>query len=58
MTNFPNPKPYISESKALPKSQLSHAEKMKAIKEALKIIQENERLIKAANKSSNEDLHR
>jgi hypothetical protein len=45
MTNFPNPKPYINEGKIIPKKPLAHNEKMKAIKRALEIIQENRRIV-------------
>jgi hypothetical protein len=52
MTNFSDPKPYISESKTLIKSNLSHSGKMKAIKDALEIIKENKRIVERAKMES------
>ena len=58
MTNFPNPRPYIHEEKILPVTRISHDDKMKAIREAVKIIRENKRIVEEAKKRSNENLHR
>ncbi|HEX8932462.1 MAG TPA: hypothetical protein VF810_04865 [Patescibacteria group bacterium] len=57
MTNFANPKPYISEKKT-PIAITQKVDKRDAIKQAIKIIRENKRLVEAAEKSQHENPHR
>lgn len=56
MTNFVNPKPYISEKETLPEKQ--HVDKTQAMKEAIEIIRENKKIVEEATKSSNENSYR
>lgn len=56
MTNFHDLKPYIDKKSILPSKPA--IDKTKAIKEAIKIIRENKKIIEAAQKSSNENPHR
>lgn len=57
MTNFQSIKPNINTSDkkiALPKKP---QDKQKAIEEAVKIIRENQKIVKAASKSSHENFN-
>ena len=56
MTNFINHKPYIERKASLPAKSTVNREK--AIRDVVKIIRENKRIIEAATESSNENLHR
>lgn len=56
MTNFSDPKPYIERKASLPVK--STIDKQKAIKEVVKIIRENKRIVEAATNSPNENSHR
>ena len=56
MTNFAYPKPYIERKASYPVK--SSFDKQKAIREVVKIIRENKRIVEAAAKSSDENPHR